>query len=411
MAAAGHQVVVADDLGADEAAFDVGMDLAGRLRRLRAATDRPGPDFRLAGGEEMHQPQQFIGGFDQFRQPAFRQTQVAQERCGLVVRQLGDFRLDPGGNDDHFGVFCRTVFADLRHMNVGGVLAGFVFADIGGVHDRLQRQQVHVAQQGLLLFLQPLPADRHAVGQAVPDFFQQLHLGQNLLVAAFQQALRFVEALLHRFDVGQAQFRVDDLDIPHRIDVALDMGDIRVGEAAHDLQDGVHLADMGQKLVAQAFAGRGALDQAGDVDELHRRGRGLLRLEHLGQFSQPLVRHFHDPDIRLDRAERIVGGLRPGFGDRVEQGAFADIRQADDADLKGCAHSGFSFFVSNIFSAFSNFGRGTSTRRPQPRHLIPISMPVRTISQRSEPQGCAFFILAMSPSSSFTGIIQKFLSA
>ena len=50
-------------------------------------------------------------------------------------------------------------------------------------------------------------------------------------------------------------------------------------------------------------------------------------------------------------------------------------------------------------TAFSNFGRAIITRRPQPRHLRPKSMPVRVISHWSEPQGWAFFILTMSPTS------------
>ena len=47
--------------------------------------------------------------------------------------------------------------------------------------------------------------------------------------------------------------------------------DVRVLEAAHDLHDGVHLADVGEELVAQSLALARALDQAGDVDELDGR--------------------------------------------------------------------------------------------------------------------------------------------
>ena len=41
-AAERHIVVVGDGLGADEAALEIGVDDAGRLRRLGAARDRPG---------------------------------------------------------------------------------------------------------------------------------------------------------------------------------------------------------------------------------------------------------------------------------------------------------------------------------------------------------------------------------
>ncbi len=76
-----------------------------------------------------------------------------------------------------------------------------------------------------------------------------------------------------------------------------------VVEAAHDVDDGVGLADVGQELVAQAFALGGAGDQAGDVDELDdgrldafcgltisascaRRGSGTSTMPTLGSMVQ-----------------------------------------------------------------------------------------------------------------------------
>ena len=51
---------------------------------------------------------------------------------------------------------------------------------------------------------------------------------------------------------------------------------LSIVEAAHDVRDGVGLADVGEKLVAQAFAFRGAGDQPGDVDEFDDGGNDLL---------------------------------------------------------------------------------------------------------------------------------------
>ena len=47
----GDEVVEGDDLGADEALLEVGVDHAGGLRRGGALVDRPGAHFLLAGGE------------------------------------------------------------------------------------------------------------------------------------------------------------------------------------------------------------------------------------------------------------------------------------------------------------------------------------------------------------------------
>src|SRR3954464_5095480 len=51
------QVVPAHDLGADEAAGDVGMDRRRRLERGLALPERPAPGLGLAGGEERDQPE------------------------------------------------------------------------------------------------------------------------------------------------------------------------------------------------------------------------------------------------------------------------------------------------------------------------------------------------------------------
>ena len=46
----GFQILVADDAGADEAAFKIAVDLAGSLRGLGALADGPGAALLLAVG-------------------------------------------------------------------------------------------------------------------------------------------------------------------------------------------------------------------------------------------------------------------------------------------------------------------------------------------------------------------------
>ena len=55
-AAAGDEVVVGNDFGADEAAFDVGVDLTGCFLGFRAVDDGPGADFVRSGRKEVDQP-------------------------------------------------------------------------------------------------------------------------------------------------------------------------------------------------------------------------------------------------------------------------------------------------------------------------------------------------------------------
>ena len=88
------------------------------------------------------------------------------------------------------------------------------------------------------------------------------------------------------------------------------MDHVRILKAAHHVHDGVHLADIGQELVAQALALGRSLYQARDVHELDNRRGHLRGMVHVRQKAQPLVRHRHHAHIRVDGAERVVGRLR-----------------------------------------------------------------------------------------------------
>ena len=91
------------------------------------------------------------------------------------------------------------------------------------------------------------------------------------LLGVFASALGFffqaVDALFQAVEIGQHQLGLDRLDVGDRIDLALDVGDVAILEAAHHVDDGVDLADGGEKLVAEPLAFRGAAHQPGDIDE------------------------------------------------------------------------------------------------------------------------------------------------
>src|ERR1700730_14902126 len=92
-----------------------------------------------------------------------------------------------------------------------------------------------------------------------------------LLVTYPDLLLHTIESFLKGHQVGQDQFRIDYLDVPNRIDRSAHMVDIPVLETANYLNDGIHLADVAEKLVAQTFTLTSTGHQSGDVDELDRR--------------------------------------------------------------------------------------------------------------------------------------------
>ena len=92
------------------------------------------------------------------------------------------------------------------------------------------------------------------------------------------------------------------------------------------MNDGVGTANVLQKLVAKPRALRRALHQARDVHELDDRRGLFVRLIHLRQLVQPLVRNGHHAHVGVDGTEGIVGALCPGVGNGIKQRAFSYIR-------------------------------------------------------------------------------------
>ena len=111
------------------------------------------------------------------------------------------------------------------------------------------------------------------------------------------------------------------------------MHDVLVVEAADNVYNGVHLADMGQKLIAETLALAGAAHQTRDVYEFDNGRSGFLCVVQVGQRLKALIRYRNHADVRVDGAERIVGALRACLRNCVEQSGLADIRESDDAEF------------------------------------------------------------------------------
>ncbi len=122
-----------------------------------------------------------------------------------------------------------------------------------------------------------------------------------------------------------------------RVDAALGVDDVLVAVRAHDVDDRVGLADVREEAVAEPLALVRARDEPGDVVEVDRVPDDLRGADRPRDLLQALVAHGHDGDVRLDRRERVVGRLRAGFRQRVEQRGLARVRHADDADPRAHA--------------------------------------------------------------------------
>ena len=113
------------------------------------------------------------------------------------------------------------------------------------------------------------------------------------------------------------------------------MGDIGIFKTAQHMGNGIDLADIGQELIAQPFtAGRPAY-QPGYIHKFQKSRQDFSRFCQPCNGIQARIRHRHTAGIRLNRAKRIIGSIRGcGFGQRIKQGGFAHIWQANNAAIK-----------------------------------------------------------------------------
>src|SRR6266851_4717110 len=92
--AAGNQMIVGDDLRADEPARDVAVNFPGGELRLRVARNRPGPALVLADREERYVAEQLVAGANHAIEPRLAEAQVGEKRGGVRRVELRDLELD-----------------------------------------------------------------------------------------------------------------------------------------------------------------------------------------------------------------------------------------------------------------------------------------------------------------------------
>ncbi len=129
------------------------------------------------------------------------------------------------------------------------------FVHVTDIHDRLVCQQMHVAQPVTPL----LPVD----GKVLRELFRPegdpapVQRNQPRLSASFSAvfALRSASANpLHCLQIFQEKLRLHHFDVTAWIHASVDMDNVGIVEATHDMRDGINFADMRKELVAQAFS-------------------------------------------------------------------------------------------------------------------------------------------------------------
>ena len=128
-----------------------------------------------------------------------------------------------------------------------------IFAYVSDINDRLHREQLDIREERQF-FVRILECTR---GNSVFERF--LHALQNSYFSrcrfvALERFFRAGKASFDDFDIGEDKLQVYRFDIAHGIYISVDMDDIRVVKATHEMHDGIDLADMREKFISQSLA-------------------------------------------------------------------------------------------------------------------------------------------------------------
>ena len=157
-------------------------------------------------------------------------------------------------------VLVFDVLADLLDVGVFRCGGQCVFFYVGGEDGWFLAEEKEGAGD-FSFFGREVEGDgRFAVVEVGGEFAEDGSFGGGDFVAAFGVFGAAGDAVLDGFQVGEDEFCGDGFYVADGVDGAGDVVDVRIVEAADDLDDGVDLADVAEEFVAQSFALGRALD-------------------------------------------------------------------------------------------------------------------------------------------------------
>merc|ERR1712168_691002 len=335
------------DFRHDETIFEVRVNFAGSLGRLRVPLDRPRFHLVVTGGEEIHQAQSLIAlnddffestlgsgiGFGvsplllrrHFKEFIFQNTGKWNRQCSRVIR------LDP--TDDLGQPFIFLFYV-------------VFFRKIDQVNNGFGRDK-QMGVDGFQLLSVPITVTDPPSGASITVFDVFTHFKEGFVF----EFSRFVSSSHHRFfhrsdlfiqilDVLKSELLGDDGEISDWINAAFHVGDVFVLESARHVKNGVTRFDVGQEGVAQTLPFRRAFNETGDVDDIQEGGDLGSGFPVVAEPVISLIGNGTPAFVGLNGAERKVLRRCDGsFCQDVEKRRFSDIRKSHDAHLQVGSYS------------------------------------------------------------------------
>ena len=179
------------------------MDLSGGLGGLGALMNGPGPAFVGACRQEGDESQKGIAAADQPVQSGFHQAQLLHEH-GLLLRvvQLGDVRLQLGGDGQHLAALPACQLLDLPEVGTCLRLIYLALGEVGGVNGFLQGEKVGGGDESPVIVGAVIGPGQVSLIQVGQEPLEYLHLVKEPLVPALGRLLGLVHPAGDHFRIG-----------------------------------------------------------------------------------------------------------------------------------------------------------------------------------------------------------------
>src|SRR5579875_192139 len=302
-ATGGPKIVEGDDLGANEAAGKVGVNLFGGSYGVGALRNRPGAYLILTHGKKADQAQRFIGGADETISSRFGDAERLQELLFFLGSHLGDFHLGAGAErDERQMLLCGELGEGGKGF--GLFLPYLVFADIGHKQQWLAGDKSVASQRPL--FFGGKRKGAHRLHGFQMGFKALQHLIFNRLGGVLALLLaRFLEpfkASLYHHKIGKDQLLLHLLGLAQRVKAVFRRRNPFVLESTHHEHESVHKAHMGKE-VGSKFGSSACRSPRFDawpaLGKLDGRRGGLLRAAFLHSIVESRIGHGNNAHVNL----------------------------------------------------------------------------------------------------------------
>jgi hypothetical protein len=139
-----------------------------------------------------------------------------------------------------------------------------------------------------------------------------------------------LERLLCELNVLETKLLADDVQVTDGVNVTLNVNDLGVVEASHDLEDGIDGADVRQEGVTKTSTSRGTACQTGNIVDSQVGGHPRLGVVHFAEVIEAVVRDENARLLGVNGGIGEVGGVtKRALGDGLEESGFTNVGKAD----------------------------------------------------------------------------------